>query len=205
MLKKVLLAIVGIVVLLCVVSFFLPSKSHVERTIVINAPAAKVFNEVNSLQKWPAWDPWQKKDPNIQNTYSGPELGVGNKNSWKSDHKEVGSGSQIITESVPNETIKSQLAFGESGEKGGGTGYFNFTPEGEGTKVAWGMDMDLGMNPFMRYMGLMMGGMIGKEFDQGLSNLKAHVEAMPEEAPLTVEAAPADSIKTAEAAPAAAH
>jgi len=194
--KKVLLIIGGIILLLLVVSLFLPSKVQVERSIVINAPAEKVFNEVNSLQKWGAWDPWQKKDPNIQNTFSGPEEGVGNTNTWKSEHKEVGSGSQTITESIPNESIKSKLAFGEKGEKGGGTGYFNFTPEGEGTKVAWGMGMDLGMNPIMRYMGLMMDGMMGKEFEQGLGSLKTLVESMPDDGPPAAEAAPADSSKT---------
>ena len=73
MLKKVLLVIGGIIVLALLVSLVLPSKVHVERSIVINAPAAKIFNEVNSLQKWAAWDPWQKKDPNVQNNYTGPD------------------------------------------------------------------------------------------------------------------------------------
>ena len=195
MLKKVLLAVGGIVLLLLIVSFFLPSKVHVERSIVINAPAAKVFNEVNSLHKWSAWDPWQKKDPNIQNTLSGPEAGVGSTNTWKSDHKEVGSGSQTITESVPNETIKAKLLFGENGEMGEGTGFFNFAPEGEGTKVTWGMETDMGMNPIAKFYGLTMEGAIGKEFEEGLGNLKAYVESLPDEAPPTVETAPADSAK----------
>lgn len=191
MLKKVLLAIGGIIVLALLVSLVLPSKVHVERSIVINAPAAKIFPEVNSLQKWPAWDPWSKKDPNIQDNYTGPESGVGNTNTWKSDHKEVGSGSQTITESVPNENIKSKMLFGDAGEEyGEGTGFFNFTAEGENTNVTWGMDMDLGMNPMARYFGLMMDGTIGKDFEQGLGNLKAYVESMPDEAPADSLAAP---------------
>lgn len=195
MLKKVLLVIGGIIVLALLISLALPSKVHVERSIVINAPAAKIFAEVNSLQKWPAWDPWSKKDPNIQDIYTGPESGVGNTNTWKSDHKEVGSGSQTITESVPNESIKSKMLFGDAGEEyGKGTGFFNFTAEGDNTKVTWGMDMDLGMNPMARYFGLMMDGSIGKDFEQGLGNLKAHVESMPDEAPAVAEAAPADSL-----------
>ncbi len=203
MLKKVLLVIGGIIVLALLVSLVLPSKVHVERSIVINAPAAKIFNEVNSLQKWAAWDPWQKKDPNVQNNYTGPESGVGNTNTWKSDHKEVGSGSQTITESVPNEAIKAKMLFGEAGEEyGEGTGFFNFAPEGENTKVVWGMDMDLGMNPMAHYFGLMMDGTIGKDFEQGLNNLKALVESMPDEAPAVAEIATGDSLKTAETAPA---
>jgi hypothetical protein len=205
MLKKVLLGIVGLIVLLVVIGFLLPSKVHVERSILINATAPKVFKEVNSLQKWAAWDPWQKKDPNIQNTFTGPESGVGNTNTWKSDHEDVGSGSQTITESVPNETIKSKMLFGDAGEEyGEAIGFFTFKQEPLfPTIVIWGMDMDLGMNPMARYFGLMMDGTIGKDFEQGLNNLKAHVESLPDEAPPVAEIAPADSLKTAEAAPAA--
>jgi hypothetical protein len=203
MLKKVVLVIGGIIVLALLISLVLPSKVHVERSIVINAPAAKIFNEVNSLQKWAVWDPWQKKDPNVQNNYTGPESGVGNTNTWKSDHKEVGSGSQTITESIPNETIKSKMAFGEAGEEyGEANGFFNFTPEADNTKVIWGMDMYLGMNPIARYFGLMMEGTIGKDFEEGLNNLKALVESMPDEAPAVAEVAAADSLKATEAAPA---
>lgn len=191
--KKVLLVIGGIIVLLLVVSLLLPSKVHVERSIVINAPAAKIFNEVNSLQKWSAWDPWQKKDPNIKNTFSGPESGVGNKNAWTSEVKDVGSGSQTITESVANEKVASELDFGENGKA---NGFFTFTPEGEGTKVEWGFDSDMGMNPIGKFFGLMMDGMIGEEFEQGLNNLKSHVESLPEEAPPAAEVAPADSSAT---------
>ncbi len=195
MLKKVLLGIGGLIVLLVVVAYLLPSKVHVERTTVINAPAAKVFSELNNLQKWSVWDPWQKKDPNIKNTYTGPESGVGSANAWISNHEEVGSGSLVITESVPNELIKSDMAFGEPGEEyGNATAIFNLTAEGENTKVVWGMDMDLGMNPIARYFGLMMDGSIGKDFEQGLTNLKAHVESLPDEAPVATEVAPADSL-----------
>lgn len=195
MLKKVLLGIGGLVVLLLIVAYLLPSKVHVERTTVINASAAKIFPEVNSLQKWSVWDPWQKKDPKIINTYTGPESGVGSSNAWKSDHEDVGSGSLVITESVPNELIKSEMAFGEPGEEyGNATSSFNFSAEGENTKIVWAMDMDLGMNPIARYFGLMMEGSVGKDFEQGLANLKAHVESLPDEAPVAAEVAPADSL-----------
>lgn len=189
--KKVLLIIVGVIVVALLGAMLLPSKVHVERSIVINAPAAKIFNEINSLQKWGAWDPWHKKDPNMVNEYSGPESGVGNKNTWKSSHKEVGNGAQTIMESVPNEKVITELDFGDQGK---GAGSFLLSAEGEGTKVLWGMDADMGMNPIGKIFGLFMDGMVGKEFDEGLTNLKAHVESLPDEAPAATEVAPPDSL-----------
>jgi hypothetical protein len=191
--KKVLLIIVGVIVVALLGAMLLPSKVHVERSIVINAPAAKIFNEINSLQKWTVWDPWHKKDPNIVNEYSGPESGVGNKNTWKSSHKEVGNGAQTIMESVPNEKIITELDFGDQG-KGGGS--FLLSAEGQGTKVLWGMDADMGMNPIGKIFGLFMDGMVGKEFEEGLNNLKAHVESLPDEAPVATEVTPSDSLVT---------
>lgn len=193
--KKILLIIGGIILVLLLGSMLLPSKVHVERKLVINAPAAKIFPQVNSLKNWRNWDPWSKRDPNMVNEYSGPEAGVGNKNVWKSEHKQVGNGAQWITESVENEKIVSQLDFGQ-GEPP--TGTFTFAPEGEGTKVVWSIDMDMGMSPMGKIFGLMMDGMIGPDFEQGLKNLKELVESLPDEVPLSSEeSAVSDSLSIA--------
>ena len=39
------------------------------------------------------------------------------------------------------------------------------------TQVTWTMDMDLGMNPVFRVMGLFMDGMIGPNLELGLANI----------------------------------
>jgi carbon monoxide dehydrogenase subunit G len=54
--------------------------------------------------------------------------------------------------------------------------YFDLEAEGEGTRVTWTVEMDMGNNPVGRWMGLMMDGMVGKDFDAGLANLKAKAE-----------------------------
>jgi len=40
-----------------------------------------------------------------------------------------------------------------------------------GAEVTWRMDMDLGMNPVFRVMGLFMDDMIGSNFELGLANI----------------------------------
>jgi effector-binding domain-containing protein len=69
--------------------------------------------------------------------------------------------------------VKTKLDFG-----GEGIAYatFNLEPAEGGTKVVWSMDMDVGMNPAMRYMGLMFDTWIGKDYEEGLANLKKLVE-----------------------------
>ena len=46
----------------------------------------------------------------------------------------------------------------------------------EGTKITWGFDSDLGMNPIARWMGLMFDSWIGADYETGLANLKNLVE-----------------------------
>ncbi len=196
MLKKVLIGLLVIIVLVALGGFLISPEVHVERSIVVNAPAEKVFNQLNSFPNWTAWSPWQEMDPNMTHEYSGPESGVGHSDSWTSEVKNVGSGTQTIVKSEPTSYIESELDFGEQGT---GKGFFKLEPEGEGTKVTWGMETDMGSNPIARYMGLMMDKWMGPVFDQGLNDLKAHVESLPdpepeiEEIPMDEEGAASDS------------
>ena len=174
---KALKIILGVLVALAAIYFTLafvgPAHIHVEREALIEAPVDVVFPEVNSLKKWPAWDPWQAMDTNMVNTYSGPETGVGNKNTWTSEV--MGNGSQELTESIENSRIASHLSMEWMGESDAS---FTFTPEGKTTRVKWVMDKDITFfgRPFMVFMD--MDEMLGKDFEKGLANLNAHCKAL---------------------------
>ena len=47
----------------------LPKDFEVERSIVVDAPPAVAFAEINDLRGWEAWSPWQKRDPTMKITY----------------------------------------------------------------------------------------------------------------------------------------
>lgn len=180
MLKKILIGLLVVIALVVVGGFLISPEVHVERSIVIDAPAEKVYTQINSFPNWAAWSPWQKMDPNMKHEYGGPDAGEGHSDTWTSDVENVGSGSQTIVKSVPNEYVESALDFGGQGT---GKGFFKLEPEGESTKVTWGMETNMGGNPIARYMGLMMDKWMAPVFDQGLGDLKAHVESLPEPEP----------------------
>lgn len=174
---RILLRLLGILVVLVVIlgvaGMFLPRSVSVDRQVVINATADKIFPYVNSMQQTQAWSPWLGIDPNVKTTFDGPESGVGNKLTWASDNAQVGSGTQIITASQPNQRVETDLDFGDMGTA---KARFELSPSGDGTQVIWGFTTDMGANPYMRYMGLMMDGWVGGDYEQGLANLKAVVE-----------------------------
>ena len=175
-LKRILLVLGILVLLIVIIGFFLPSKVHVERSVVIKAPANMAFDQVNTLKNWEGWSPWHKLDPNMVLTYSGPASGVGAKYAWTSNDKNVGNGNMTITASMPDSFVGTAMDFMEHGK---GTADFTFTKTPDGTKVTWGMNSDMGMNPIAHYFGMMMDKMVGSEFEKGLNNMKEIVEKMP--------------------------
>lgn len=172
-LRRVVLFLVAFLVILAAAAYLLPREVVVERSVTIAAPPEAVFPYVNSLQRAAEWSPWLGIDPDLQPTYEGPGEGVGNRMTWSSDNPDVGSGSQIITASVLNEQVESDLDFGEMGTA---KAWLTLFPEGAGTTVTWGLNSDMGINPLGRWIGLMMDRWVGADYERGLAKLKSLVE-----------------------------
>lgn len=159
---------------LAVIIAMQPSTYHVERSLVMNANAAKIFAKVNDLRAWESWSPWLKVDPEAKVSYDGPRAGKGAITRWEGN-MEVGAGSMSITDSKPQKSIDFALNFIKPME-GDATSTFTFAPEGKGTKVTWSMD---GKNNFIgKAMSLVMScdEMIGGMYEEGLANLKTQVK-----------------------------
>lgn len=170
----VIFSLLGLILILSLVAFLLPKTSHVERSIEINANKEEVFSQINNLKKWVEWSPWSERDPNLSQTFSGPEEGKGAQYQWKGN-KKVGEGQMTIIESNPHEYIRWNLQFGHS--KMPTSAYFKLEEKEGKTSVTWGFDAVLGNTPTSRYMGLMMKGFIGNDYEKGLKKLKSRVES----------------------------
>jgi len=175
MIRKLLGALVVVVVVLVGGAYLLPRESHVERSIVIDRPAAAIFPLLESPKRFNQWSPWKDIDPNVRMSYSGPESGVGAAMAWNGNSK-VGRGSQIITEVVADQRVKTDLNFGDMGSA---KAEWLLAPAGGGTTVRWTLDADVGNNPIGRYMGLFMDRMVGPDYERGLRQLKELAEKSP--------------------------
>ncbi|QPK64910.1 SRPBCC family protein [Methylomonas sp. LL1] len=175
MLDLILVLILIAVVVFVIVVARQPADFQVTRFATLSAPASVVFAQVNDLHKWDAWSPWAKLDPAAKSVFEGAEAGVGAIMRWSGNHK-VGEGSMTIIESRPDELIRFKLEFLKP-FKASNTAEFTFKPEGNQTVVTWSMS---GSNNFIgKAMGLIMNcdKMVGTQFEQGLSAIKAIVEA----------------------------
>lgn len=172
--RNVLIGLAALAGVLAAGAYVLPRHVIVEREIVIDAPPAEVFPLLNSLERGADWSPWLSRDPEADLVYSGPSEGVGATLDWASDDPSVGTGRQEIVESVPDARVASALDFGGSGTA---LAWFDLEPEEDGTRITWGLNADMGNNPVGRWMGLMMDGWVGADYERGLENLRTLVES----------------------------
>ena len=108
MIKKILIGLAALIVILLIVVAMRPADFRVERSAALSASPAALFENVNNHHKFAAWNPFMKLDPNVKNTYSGPESGVGAVCSWEGN-RDVGAGSCTIVESKPGELVRCRM------------------------------------------------------------------------------------------------
>ena len=197
--KKLLLVLVVVVVVLVVVVATRADTYHVERSTKVNAPADVVFATVSDFRAFPEWSPWAKRDPAMKTTISSPSSGVGATYAWEGN-KEVGKGKMTITESNAPTRVRERLEFLEPFASVADTG-MDIKPDGTtAATVTWSMD---GRNNFIGKafsVFMNMDKMIGKDFDDGLANIKRVAEAKQAAAAATAAAAAAAAPPTAAAA-----
>lgn len=150
----------------------LSPKFTVTRSVQVQAPAEKVYALVAEPRRWKEWSAWNRRDPAMQITYSGPPSGAGAAWEWKSASQ--GDGRMTFTAAEPSQRVAYDLYFPDFGTTSQGD--FRFTAADGGTRVAWTMNGDMGRNPLFRWMALFADGMVGKDFDEGLAQLKVQAE-----------------------------
>ena len=146
----------------------------VSRSTTVIADPAQVHGLINSFHEWTAWSPWEDLDPELQRDYTGPESGVGARYAWSGNRK-AGQGSMEITSSTPDE-IGLRLAFLRP-FKSSNVVTFSLVPAVDGTEVTWLMTGE--QRGLMGLVGrvISMDKLIGKDFEKGLTRLKAVAEA----------------------------
>ena len=174
LLKRFLLCLASLLIILMLGSYVLPQKQHVERSLEISASADKIYHHLADPRLFIQWSPWSRIDPDMKTTFTGAASGEGAGMTWKSDQPSVGEGSWIISKAIENESLDVDMDFGDQGSA---KSYFRLKPNGSNTQVIWGFNTDAGMNPIMRWMGLLMDKMVGGEYAKGLETLKQKLES----------------------------
>lgn len=168
-------AIIGVVVVLVggLLAFAAskPSGFHYERSAQVDSPPEAVFPIINDLHNWDRWSPWEKRDPKMKKTHSGAESGPGAVYEWEGNGQ-VGAGRMTVMKVDPPRLVNMKLEFFKPFV---GTNDVNFhvVPSGTGSKVTWAMDGKSAFPVKVMSIFMDMDKMIGRDFEEGLSNLNA--------------------------------
>jgi hypothetical protein len=151
-----------------------PETFSVARSTVIDAPADHIFGLINDFHQWTSWSPFEKLDPAMTKTFSGPTSGAGASYAW-TGNKKAGAGSMTISGATPSSQVNIAMAFLKP-FKSESTVQFLIEPSGAANQVTWTMS---GKNQlFSKVMSVFMSmdKLIGKDFAEGLTNLKRVAE-----------------------------
>jgi uncharacterized protein YndB with AHSA1/START domain len=170
-LKRIVIAIVAILLLVLGIGYLLPGAWQVERSVVIRAPAASIFPHLNSLKQWRDWTVWHRQ-PELQIEYSGPDTGVGATSRWRARE---GRAVMKIMQSERDSLVAYTVLFNAGEFRTEGT--LTLVSEGDGTRVVWRATGNAGRGPVNSYVALLIGRRTGNDFDDSLEYLKQKFES----------------------------
>jgi len=171
-LKKIIIALLIVIAIPLIVALFVPKDFQSEREIVINKPKQEVFDYLRLIKNQKNFGVWYRMDTAMKMEYEGTDGTVGFTYTW--DGPKMGKGKQVLTNIVEGERIDFDLFFMESSDAA--KGYFTVAEKSPSeTLVKWGIS---GRTPYpWNLMSLFFD--MGKDFEQGLKNLKEILESMP--------------------------
>lgn len=174
MLRKIALGVAAVLTLILIVAATRPDTFRIERSAMVQAPPEEIYPLVSDFRGWSEWSPFDRLDPDMVRIFSGAQRGEGAVYAWSGNAK-AGKGRMRIVEANAPERVRIQLVF-EKPFRSENTAEFTFEPVGQSTRVTWAM---YGPSSYVsKVFGLFvdMDGMVGKDFEAGLANLKALAE-----------------------------
>ncbi|GAA0744272.1 SRPBCC family protein [Ideonella azotifigens] len=167
------LALLAVIVLVLIAATFRPDTFRVERHITIAASPEKLYPFVSDMHQFNRWNPYLRKDPASKQRYGEITAGPGGFYAWESES--LGVGSMRIEQVQPPREVHMALEFVKPFEAHNQAD-FTLTPQGQQTVVTWAMHGPANYLSKLMDLLTLMDRMVGRDFEDGLQNLKALAE-----------------------------
>jgi len=167
----VLVAGIAVVLILAAMQ---PDQFRISRAAAINAPPEKIFPLINDFKAWPAWSPYETKDPAMKRTYSPNSAGKGATYAWDGDSN-VGAGNMLITDAPAPSKVALDLNMTRPMTAHNKV-ELTLVPAGNATTVTWSMHGETPYWAKIFHVFFNMDKMVGGDFESGLAKLKAAAE-----------------------------
>lgn len=147
---------------------------YIKKSIEIDKPIIEVYEFLKLIRNHNQFSVWNMADPHQKVTNSGEDGTVGYIYSWDSKMKNVGAGTQEITEMKTNEFIAYVIRFDRPMKNLAQAKFILEELTGNSTNVSWEF-----RGPTKFPMSLFKGifeKMLGKDMAKSMDNLKAVLE-----------------------------
>lgn len=177
MLKTILIVVViltvGVAGLVAYAAMTQPDTFRVQRAMTINAPSEKLVGILTDLRRGAEWSPYEKKDPAMKKTFSGPASGPGAKLEWDGN-KDVGAGSLTVKNVTPSKVTLNLHMIRPF--EGNNTVEYAFAPQGNATSMTWALHGPMPLISKVMCVFMDFDKMVGADMERGLTDLKALAE-----------------------------
>ncbi len=165
---KLVLAVVGAVVLAVIGgAAALPDHLHVERSLVIAAPAAEIQPLLAEFPQRASWIAWVETDPTATYAYTGEPGAIGSTMAWTGPS--VGEAQLTLVSVDPGREVVTRMDY-RAPLAMTTTDRFVLEPVAGGTRVRWVNDGPLPFGP-ARVFAVFADGLLGPDYERGLQKL----------------------------------
>ena len=164
--KLALLSFFFLLILITLISLFIPSTVRISRAVNVYADPSQVLVPVRNLQQWTQWYPGLKTLPpgkiQFSNESGKPVMTI--------------PGSTVIINTANDQRVLADL-IGAKGKKI--VNGFNAITHNQSDSVTlqWYMDFDLKWYPWEKFGSMLYEKMYGATMEQGLSNLEHLIDS----------------------------
>lgn len=164
-----------IIAAVLVLATFAGKEMNVEQNIVINQPKDTVFDFVKYVKNHDHFSVWAMMDPDMKREYKGVDGQEGFVFAWDSSkEKNVGAGEQEIKKIEEGKLIAFELRFLRPMQDVCQAIMITEAVGANQTEVKWGFYSTMKFP--MNIMKPLVQGMLTKNLETGLTNLKNHLE-----------------------------
>jgi len=177
---EILISLAIVTALFLLVALVLPSSRHLEEKVETNRKMTIVYDTLNSLRRFPDWNPLALRDPKMDIAFSGPASGVGATMTYDSDKAQVGDGSWKIVATEPRRSVTYALENNQRGHDK--TMTFTLKPtgrSGRNVEITQNYDVQYGWDLLGRYAGLYVSRHVGDDMQLGLERLSNMLAQVP--------------------------
>ena len=177
---ELLISLAIVAVLFVSVGVLLPDSRHLRHSVETNRKLTIVYDTLNSLRRFPDWNPLVLKDPAMQLKLSGPEEGVGAKLEYSSKERGLRDGSWEIVKSEPGKMVEYAITDIEPGNNKRSTFVLKKTGKGgRNIEINQTYNVDYGWNLIGRYAGMYVSSNVGEDMKMGLRRLTDMLATVP--------------------------